>query len=171
MIIILIVWTFIINFLLCNIQKHKRSCVTIKSVFIWIFVPLPHHVLFHPYVRSKLEYCSLIWNPFYQIHADNLENVQPRSQSIKFPYNLIHINVYCPNCEGFDTFTTANFPLRNTHLSFCHPPGHNKVTSGPNIERPRKVERINDESSLANVVCTIRRKSSRTETRSTPIRQ
>ena len=34
--------------------------------------------LFFSYVRSKLEYCSIIWNPYYRCHVERLESVQRR---------------------------------------------------------------------------------------------
>ena len=32
--------------------------------------------LYVSYVRSQLEYCSIVWNPFYQIHISNIETIQ-----------------------------------------------------------------------------------------------
>jgi hypothetical protein len=34
--------------------------------------------LFNSYVRSKLEYASIIWDPCFKIHSDRIENVQRR---------------------------------------------------------------------------------------------
>lgn len=39
--------------------------------------------LFNALVRSNLEYCSQVWNPFYQVHKDRIERVQK-----KFLYHL-----------------------------------------------------------------------------------
>lgn len=33
-------------------------------------------LLYYSYVRSKLEYGSIIWSPYYQIHSNNVEQVQ-----------------------------------------------------------------------------------------------
>src|SRR5699024_7117803 len=35
-------------------------------------------LLYYSYVRSRLEYGSIIWNPIYQIHIDSLEKIQRR---------------------------------------------------------------------------------------------
>uniref|UniRef100_A0A8D9E3G7 Uncharacterized protein n=1 Tax=Cacopsylla melanoneura TaxID=428564 RepID=A0A8D9E3G7_9HEMI len=33
-------------------------------------------VLYYAYVRSGLEYCSVVWSPQYQIHNNSIESVQ-----------------------------------------------------------------------------------------------
>uniref|UniRef100_V5GPT7 RNA-directed DNA polymerase n=1 Tax=Anoplophora glabripennis TaxID=217634 RepID=V5GPT7_ANOGL len=53
--------------------------------------------LFYSLVRSKLEYCSLIWYPYYQIHTNKLEKVQRRF--LKFL--SFRIDGYYPN-RGFE---------------------------------------------------------------------
>ena len=35
-------------------------------------------LLYSAYVRSRLEYCSVIWNPIYQVHVEDIERVQRR---------------------------------------------------------------------------------------------
>ena len=32
--------------------------------------------LYNAFVRTKLEYCSTIWTPFYNVHIAEIENVQ-----------------------------------------------------------------------------------------------
>ena len=39
--------------------------------------------MFNSYVRSRLEYCSLIWNPWKKEDIDKLERVQKTSRVIK----------------------------------------------------------------------------------------
>lgn len=38
----------------------------------------PVKTLFFSFVRSKLEYGSIIWSPYYKIHIDHIESVQRR---------------------------------------------------------------------------------------------
>lgn len=35
-------------------------------------------LLYYSFIRSKLEYCAVIWTPFYQVHIDAIERVQAR---------------------------------------------------------------------------------------------
>lgn len=48
-----------------------RNCKDFKS-------PKTKIVLFNSLVRSGLEYCSVVWNPFYDIYKKNLERIQKR---------------------------------------------------------------------------------------------
>ena len=36
------------------------------------------NIIYFAFVRSKLEYASVIWSPFYNIHSSNLERIQRR---------------------------------------------------------------------------------------------
>lgn len=40
--------------------------------------PYALKLLFTSFIRSILEYCSVVWNPFYRVHIDRLEGVQRR---------------------------------------------------------------------------------------------
>ncbi|XP_045510151.1 uncharacterized protein LOC123705431 [Colias croceus] len=48
-----------------------RTCKNFRN-------PLTKITLFNALVRSKLEYCSVIWNPKYKIHINNIERIQKR---------------------------------------------------------------------------------------------
>jgi hypothetical protein len=37
-----------------------------------------YKVLFNSYIRSRLEFASAVWNPFFKIHSDKLEKVQKK---------------------------------------------------------------------------------------------
>lgn len=52
----------LIGFIFRNTQHFKRPESLIK--------------LYNTYVRSKLEYCSVIWNPHYDKYKDQIEKVQ-----------------------------------------------------------------------------------------------
>lgn len=56
--------TKLLGFVLRNSKEFRHSSTTIK--------------LYNSLVRSKLEYCSQIWNPHYKIHCKRIENVQKR---------------------------------------------------------------------------------------------
>lgn len=50
------------------IIRNTRSFSSIDAIML----------LYFSYVRSKLEYCSLVWSPFYKVHSTEIERVQRR---------------------------------------------------------------------------------------------
>ena len=64
-----------INFTIASALKSLgfiiRNCKGIGNTYIM-------KLLYYSFVRSKLEYCSLIWSPAYAIHIINVENIQRR---------------------------------------------------------------------------------------------
>lgn len=48
-----------------------RSCVHFQN-------PKTLFLLYNAYIRSKLEYCNILWNPYYQVHIKQVERVQKR---------------------------------------------------------------------------------------------
>lgn len=65
-------------------------------------------LLFNCYVRSLLEYCSPVWNPFYKIHIDRIEGIQR-----KFFYHLTFANNKCKMLQTYDARLEyyKSFPL------------------------------------------------------------
>lgn len=51
--------------------------------------PHVYKILFTAYVRSKLEYGSIVWDPYYTVHSDRLERVQRRYTRFIF-YQIGH---------------------------------------------------------------------------------
>lgn len=55
-------------------------------------------ILFNAYVRSRLEYACLVWNPAYQVHIVQLENVQRRFlKLLSFRVDHIYPPIGIPN--------------------------------------------------------------------------
>lgn len=54
-----------------NLGFVLRNCKDFKS-------PKTKILLFNSFVRSGLEYCSVVWNPFYDIYKKRLESIQKR---------------------------------------------------------------------------------------------
>lgn len=49
-------------------------------------------VLYNAYVRSRLEYCSPVWNPIYNVYSDNIERMQRKFTRMLY-YKLKHLNM------------------------------------------------------------------------------
>lgn len=56
-------------------------------------------ILFNSFVRSKLEYCSIVWNPYYVKYIQAVENIQKK---------------FIKHCEFI---LTGHFPSNNEYLS------------------------------------------------------
>lgn len=52
---------------------------------------------FFNYVRSILEYCSIIWNPFYRVHTIRIERIHKRFT--KFAIKSLHWNLELPSYD------------------------------------------------------------------------
>lgn len=53
-----------LGFVLRNAREFKKISTVIT--------------LFNCFVRSKLEYCSVIWSPHYSVHINRIEKIQKR---------------------------------------------------------------------------------------------
>ena len=69
----------------------KRSCKHFKN-------PAPIRILYYSLVRSKVEYASLVWVPFYKSDITRLECVQRKY--LKYMYYSLN-NVYLP--KGYES--------------------------------------------------------------------
>ena len=68
--------------------------------------------LFCSLIRSRLEYCSVVWNPYYITHIDKLENVQR-----KFLKHLCFKVDRCHPPRGLpQSLYLARFQLQSLHL-------------------------------------------------------
>jgi hypothetical protein len=54
-----------------NLGYIHRNCKSFRDIACW-------KLLFFAFVRSKLEYGSLIWYPIYKVHINRVESVQRR---------------------------------------------------------------------------------------------
>ena len=100
-----------------------RNCKSFKNVQAL-------KTLYNSFVRSKLEYAALAWNPYYTNKKTTIENVQRKF--LKFlwykTYNTYPVRGF-PNDILLDTFHIPSLTLRriNLGLSFLFKLLHNNV--------------------------------------------
>jgi hypothetical protein len=79
--------------------------------------------LFNSYVRSKLEYASVIWNPYYRTHSDRIESVQRRFMRFALRFlrwnNNSPLPPYCQRCRLIDV-ERLNVRRRVACVMFVH---------------------------------------------------
>lgn len=80
--------------------------------------PYTRKILYVSFVRSRLEYASLVWNPFYKIHCDRIERLQRKF--IKFA--LLSLNYsepippYISRCRLIHLETLSNRRAKSSVL-------------------------------------------------------
>ena len=75
-------------------------------------------LLFNAFVRSVLEYCAVIWSPFYNIHILRIENVQ--GKFLKYvDFKLRSSNVIVPFNQLCDYLGLIPLQKRRIHLQLC----------------------------------------------------
>lgn len=88
--------------------------------------------LFNSFIRSKLEYCSVAWSPFYQVHIDRIERIQKRLlKFVRFKdRNTILVNNYGALLKHYNMIALKT---RRDMLDLCF---LHKIISG-NIDCPQ----------------------------------
>jgi Reverse transcriptase (RNA-dependent DNA polymerase)/Endonuclease-reverse transcriptase len=86
-----------------TIAKALRMLGFIKRIGKEFKDPYTLITLFNSYVRSKLEYACIIWDPCFKIHSDRIENVQRRFlrfalRNLGWNHNL-SLPSYCSRCR------------------------------------------------------------------------
>lgn len=91
-------------------------------------------ILFNLYVRNTLEYCSIVWNPFYQTHKNRLERVQKKmlrtlcyKDNLNYNYNNL-----------LKHYKISSLSTRRNVLDLCF---LNKIING-DIDCPDLVQKI-----------------------------
>ena len=73
-----------LGFILRNSKNFKRALTKIA--------------IFNSIVRSDLEYCSVVWTPFYEIHKSRIESVQKRF--------LWHLSYHCNMVKKLTSYSS-----------------------------------------------------------------
>lgn len=94
-----------------NFKAHTNDIVK-KSAQMLGFVkrntrgfqlPKTRIVLFNTLVRSRLEYASVVWNPFYAAHSQRVEGIQ-RAFTKHLAFNSNTISHRCPYIQRLQSF-------------------------------------------------------------------
>lgn len=84
-------------------ESHINYVVS-KAYSVWAFVkrnckgftdPYTVKLLYTSFVRSKLEYCSFVWSPFYAVHTNRIEKLQ--KTFLRYALRDIFINQSVPS--------------------------------------------------------------------------
>lgn len=121
------------------IIRNSRDFVSVNTL----------KILYCSFVRSKLEYASLVWCPNYNIHINTLENIQRRF--LKLLYFRSH-GVYPPvgysHCDLLNEFAFLSLNARREYFSqiFLYKIIHNNLDCPPiltklNLSVPRENSR------------------------------
>lgn len=87
-------------------------------------------LLFYAFVRSKIEYASVVWSPYYQSHVNRLERVQRRFlKYLSFKLDARYPEIGIPERELLRRHSVCSLEDRRTvsQLKFLHNILHNKV--------------------------------------------
>ena len=89
-------------------------------------------VLYYSFIRSKLEYSSVVWDPYYKIHISSIERIQR-----KFCKHLFYVKFgrypvrTCSSVVLFNEFNLYSLKDRRTvaNIIFLHKLIHGKIFS------------------------------------------
>lgn len=94
--------------------------------------------LYESLVRSMLEYCCVVWNPYYEVHSNKIERVQKR-----FMYHLSYKYNLCKKLKSYNDrlnyfkLTSLKNRRKILNLSFLY-----KLING-NLNCPQLLNKIN----------------------------
>lgn len=71
-------------------KAYKKPGFIIRNTFNFSN-PLALQYLFNSFVRSKLEYCAVVWNPHYEYQKSGLEMIQKKFLILLLPSAWISI--------------------------------------------------------------------------------
>lgn len=113
----------LLGFIIRNTKEFKKSSTKLT--------------LFNSLIRSRLEYCSVAWNPYYQVHKSRIERVQKKFlRHVAYKENILkEINNYNDLLKRYKTLSLSN-RREMMDLCFLH-----KIING-DIDCPNLLNRI-----------------------------
>lgn len=111
--------------------------------------------IYNSIIRSILEYCSVVWNPGYQVHSDRIERVQKR-----FFYHLAYSDNKCRTLASYADrikhykVTSLEVRRRIADTLYCHGLIHARIDSPDvlkklNFSVPRVNSRLHNRKMFA----------------------
>ena len=70
-------------------SKDFKDFMTLKALYFF-------------FVRSIVEFCSIVWSPFYQVHVDRIEGIQrsfSRLALVRYGFDFHHLPSYQSRCK------------------------------------------------------------------------
>lgn len=95
-------------------------------------------LLYFSFVRSRVEYCSVIWSPQYNVHIINLEKLQRRFlKYISFRVDGVYPYIGFPQSELLNRFTVNSLANRRviSQLIFLYKVIHNFIDCSDILDR------------------------------------
>ena len=132
--------------LIFRISKAKSTVGVIKRMAHEFNYPTALKTLYTALVRSKLEYCSVVWSPYYTVATNSIENIQ--KSFLRFLNRSNESTSYNDLCKKFG-FDQLHIRRKLASILFCFDLLRNNIDSSEllgqiNLHCPTRIFRSNE---------------------------